>query len=118
LKVMYPKVTEDEFEVFASICDIAQHTRQQMKKEDAKITTFIPTGSVVEMAELVTAGFSLTEIAEVAIYPDFSQDGGTDSERTYVKQLVQKHVKPSNSKNPINDPIKNKASKKVEEIPF
>jgi hypothetical protein len=33
------------------------------------------------------------EAAEVAILPFFSQDGGLESERTYVKQLVQKYIK-------------------------
>jgi hypothetical protein len=35
----------------------------------------------------------LMEAAEVAILPFFSADGGLESERTYVKQLVQKYIK-------------------------
>jgi hypothetical protein len=35
----------------------------------------------------------LFESAEISIFPFFSNDGGVDSERTYVKQLVQKYVK-------------------------
>jgi hypothetical protein len=35
----------------------------------------------------------LFEAAEIGIFPFFSNDGGADSERTYVKQLVQKYVK-------------------------
>lgn len=119
LKVIHPDATNDELETFVAICDIAQHTRQQIKKDDSKISTFIPTGAVVEMAELVSSGFSLSEIAEVSIYPDFNQDGGTDSERTYVKQLVQKHIKPTNVKNPINDPAKkNNPVVPDNEVPF
>ena len=37
-------------------------------------------------------GFTLAEAAEVTIYPLFSEDGGLDSERTYMKQVVQKYV--------------------------
>ena len=40
---------------------------------------------------MIYDGFSLAEAAEVAIYPFFSEDGGVDSERTYVKQIVQKY---------------------------
>ena len=87
-----------------------------MKKEDSKITTFIPTGAVLEMAELVEDGFELSEIAEVAIYPDYASDGGTDSERTYMKQLVQKYIKPPTKKSPINDPLDNASN--TEEVPF
>lgn len=110
-----PNATQEHRDVFASICEIAEHTRKQFKKDDGKITTFIPTGAVIEMAELVCDGFELSEIAEVAIYPDYSQDGGTDSERTYIKQLVQKYIKPPSTKNPINDPIKKNETK---DIPF
>jgi len=33
------------------------------------------------------------EAAEIAILPYFSNDGGLDSERVFVKQLIQKFVK-------------------------
>lgn len=112
-----PDATKEEKDVFVSICEIAEHTRKQFKKEDGKITTFIPTGAVIEMAELVGDGFELSEIAEVAIYPDYSPDGGTDSERTYIKQLVQKYIKPPTTKNPINDPLKKKEDD-TEDVPF
>jgi hypothetical protein len=44
------------------------------------------------MAGLLTDGFTLSECAEVSIYPLYSQDGGMQSERTFIKQLVQKYV--------------------------
>lgn len=114
----HPDANQNELETFISICEIADHTRKQMKKEDTKISTFIPTGAVLEMAELVIDGFELSEIAEVAIYPDYSADGGTDSERTYMKQLVQRFIKPPKTKNPINDPLDDKNKDNTEEVPF
>ena len=42
------------------------------------------------MAGLLNDGFTLAEAAEACIYPFFSSAGGNDSERTYMKQLVQK----------------------------
>ena len=36
-------------------------------------------------------GFTLAEAAEVCIYPFFDEDGGVDSERTFMKQVVQKY---------------------------
>jgi MoxR-like ATPase len=115
LQHINPNADQNELETFISICDIADHTRKQIKKEDAKINTFIPTGAVIEMAELVTDGFELSEIAEVAIYPDYPTDGGVDSERTYMKQLVQKYLKSSVNKSPINDPLE---SSNTQEITF
>ena len=41
-------------------------------------------------------GFSLLETAEVLIYPQYDEAGGLDSERTFVRQLVQKYV-PTNA---------------------
>ena len=49
---------------------------------------------------------NLMEIAETTIYPNFSEDGGVDSERTYVKQLVQKYVKVESKDSLFNDPLK------------
>ncbi len=71
--------------------------------EDSTITSAISPASLVEIAELVVDNFSLTEIAEVAIYPEFPEDGGASSERTFVKQIVEKYI-PSEAKSPINDP--------------
>ena len=39
----------------------------------------------------------------ISIYPFFSQDGGVDSERTYIKQLVQKYQKDENGEPLFND---------------
>ena len=75
-----------------NLAEIAAQTRQEVKSDSARIQTPISTRSVVEMAGLMTDGFTLTECAEVSIYPLYSQDGGLQSERTFVKQLVQKYV--------------------------
>lgn len=93
LKERFNITDEEKLEVLENICDIAEHTRSQVKLEESKITNFIPTRTTVEIAELIVDGFSLIEIAETTIYPNFSDDGGVDSERTYMKQLIQKYIK-------------------------
>lgn len=118
LKIQNPNATIGELDVFVSICDIASHTRKEIKKDDSKISTFIPTGAVIEMAELVRDGFELSEIAEVAIYPDYSEDGGTESERTYIKQLVQKYIHTNVKKSPINDPLETNENEETVDVPF
>jgi nitric oxide reductase NorQ protein len=78
--------------VAGNLADIAGLTRVEIKSDSSRIQTPISTRSVLEMAGLIVDGFTLTECAEVSIYPLYSQDGGLQSERTFVKQLVQKYV--------------------------
>lgn len=81
----------DQLKTLNSLCEIAAHTRTVASTDDGKLSNFIPTRSTVEMAELILDNFTLEEIAETTIYPNFSKEGDVDSERTYVKQLVQKY---------------------------
>jgi len=51
----------------------------------------ISTRNTIEIAELIIDGFSIHDAAELLIYPLYPNDGN-DSERVYVKQLIQKYV--------------------------
>jgi len=93
LKFMFPEVNEYDLK---AIAEIAHHTRTQSMSENGKLTSMVSTRASVEMAGLIYDGFELNEAAEISIYPFFSQDGGVDSERTYIKQLVQKYQKDEN----------------------
>ncbi len=92
LRERYNITDEAQIKTLDNLTDIAEHTRIQVKAEDGKLTNFLSTRAVAEMAELIVDNFSLVEIAECAIYPNFDAEGGNESERTYVKQLVQKHI--------------------------
>jgi nitric oxide reductase NorQ protein len=104
LKFMFPEVSDDNL---IAIAEIAHHTRTQSMSEAGKITSMISTRASVEMTGLVYDGFSLFEAAEISIFPFFSNDGGVDSERTYVKQLVQKYVKDESEDTLFNEPVEN-----------
>lgn len=86
---LYPTIDQT---IIKNLAEIANQTRSEIKSDSAKIQTPISTRSVLEMAGLLTDGFTLSECAEVSIYPLYSQDGGMQSERTFIKQLVQKYV--------------------------
>jgi nitric oxide reductase NorQ protein len=86
---LYPTIDQA---IIKNLAEIANQTRSEIKSDSAKIQTPISTRSVLEMAGLLTDGFTLSECAEVSIYPLYSQDGGMQSERTFIKQLVQKYV--------------------------
>lgn len=90
LTMLYPDTNAEDLK---AIAEIAHHTREQIKSDVGKITTSVSTRTSVEMAGLIYDGFNLIEASEVAIFPLYSQDGGMDSERTYIKQLVQKYVR-------------------------
>ncbi len=73
-----------------TIAEIAEMTRKDVKSDDPKLSTAISTRLCVELAGLMEDGFTLDEGAEVAIYPFYDEDGGVDSERTFMKQFIQK----------------------------
>jgi len=84
----------------------AETTRQLIKTDMSKVSTIISTRVNVEAAGLIYDGFTLMEAAEISILPYFSNDGGLDSERVFVKQLVQKYIKTDDSSqlfNEVND---------------
>jgi MoxR-like ATPase len=102
LTMKYPSMAPDTIK---AIAEIAHTTRTQVKSDDPKVTTIISSRLTVEMAGLIHDGFSLQEAAEVCIYPFFSEAGGVDSERTYMRQLVQKYiVTDSNASTPWANP--------------
>ena len=107
LKFMFPEVNEDDLK---AIAEIAHHTRTQSMSDAGKVTAMVSTRASVEMAGLIYDGFDLFEAAEISIFPFFSNDGGVDSERTYVKQLVQKYVKDENGDPLFNEQVTNEES--------
>ena len=98
--------TPEEVKIMDQLTEISDDLIAQCKLEDASISTIIPPANMVEMAELVLDGFTLEEIAEAAIYPEYPDDGGADSERAFVKSIIQKYIVKDGVKNPQNDPLK------------
>jgi hypothetical protein len=89
LKFLYPTLSD---ELLLSYADIAECTRNEVKRADAKISTIISTRESIECAGLSHDGFSLEEAVELVVYPLYSEAGEEDSERTYIKQVVQGYI--------------------------
>ena len=89
LKYMFPTVDESELK---NIADITHLTRVEASTDNPRITSGVSTRTSVEIAGLLFDGFSLMESADITIYPQYDATGGVDSERTFVKQIVQKFV--------------------------
>jgi len=100
LNYMFPHV---ESVVLGNVAKIASLTRNESKSDTARIGSGVSTRTTVELAGLLFDDFSLEEAAEVCIYPQYDDAGGVDSERTFVKQIVQKFCDDGSSDDLFNE---------------
>ena len=100
LTYMFPNV---DATVVSSVAKIAALTRTESNSDTARINSGISTRTTVEMMGLIYDGFGLDEAAEVCVYPQYDATGGVDSERTFVKQIVQKFCDDGSSDDLFNE---------------
>jgi len=99
LMMMYPSVDEV---VLTNVAKITSMTRNDVKKEVPTLSNSLSTRTAVEIGSLLYDGFSLAEAAEITIFPLFEDAGGAQSERTFIKQYVQKFVGSTEEENLFN----------------
>jgi hypothetical protein len=73
------------------LCNIVGDIRKEVNTDSPRLSTIVSTRNTIEIAELIIDGFSIQDAAELLIYPLYPNDGN-DSERVFVKQLIQKYV--------------------------
>ena len=100
LNYMFPHVDSS---VLGNVAKIASLTRSEASSDTARIPSGISTRTTVELCGLIYDGFNLQEASEVCIYPQYDNTGGVDSERTFVKQIVQKFVDDGTSDDLFNE---------------
>jgi nitric oxide reductase NorQ protein len=100
LTYMFPHVDST---VLGNVAKIANLTRVESKSDTARVGSGISTRTTVELSGLLFDGFTLPEAAEVSIYPQYDSAGGVDSERTFVKQIVQKFCDDGSSDDLFNE---------------
>ena len=100
LNYMFPHVDSG---VLSNVSKIASLTRTESNSETSRISNGISTRTTVELCGLLYDGFNLEEAAEVSIYPQYDNTGGVDSERTFVKQIVQKFCDDGSSDDLFNE---------------
>ena len=100
LQKIYPDMETSDAE---NLAEIAKLTREEIQSDQPQISTMISTRSVIEMGGLLVDGFSLGEVAQVGIYPLYSEEGGLQSERTFMRQIVQKFISDGTDENLFND---------------
>ena len=99
LQMMYPSVNVN---LITSVAEITSMTRSEIKKETPNLTNSLSTRTAVEIGSLLYDGFTLEEAAEITVYPLFDEAGGAQSERTYIRQFVQKYVGSTEEENLFN----------------
>jgi len=97
-KVELTQLLHDKFptldaESKETLAEISDKILKEAQKEDARLTNYLSTRTILEVAELLLDGFDLAESAELLIFPLFDSDGDLQSERIYCRQLVQKFLK-------------------------
>ena len=100
LKYMFPTVDETALK---NVADITHLTRIEAGNDNPRITSGVSTRTSVEIAGLLFDGFSLMEAADITIYPQYDATNGVDSERTFVRQIVQKFVSDGSDENLFTD---------------
>ena len=88
LMILKPLIDE---ETLLQLCSIVGDIRKEINTDSPRLSTMISTRNTIEIAELIMDGFSIHDAAQLLIYPLYPNDGN-DSERVFVKQLIQKYV--------------------------
>jgi hypothetical protein len=88
IKGRYPSINEEKL---LQLCSIINDIRKEVNSNSPRISTMVSTRNTLEIAELILDDFTISEVADLLIYPLYPNDGN-DSERVFVKQLIQKYV--------------------------
>ena len=91
-----PKIDDKTVEILTSIYD---QINTELATNNGKIQTRMSTRSMIRAARHICDGFSINEALDLCIYPYFDQEGGLDSERTFVQIIAQKYVGTGNLEN-------------------
>ena len=94
LKGKFPSIDD---KVLNNLCSIVSSIRKEINSDTPRLSTMVSTRNTIEIAELLDDGFSLEDASQLLIYPLFPNDGN-DSERVFVKQLIQKFVQTESKK--------------------
>ena len=94
LKGKFPSIDD---KVLNNLCSIVSSIRKEINSDTPRLSTMVSTRNTIEIAELLNDGFSLEDASQLLIYPLFPNDGN-DSERVFIKQLIQKFVQAESKK--------------------
>jgi nitric oxide reductase NorQ protein len=94
LNYMFPNVDSKTLEDVAAIAHL---TRVESANDNPRIESGVSTRTSVELAGLLFDGFSLEDASDITILPQYDSTGGVDSERTFIRQIIQKFISDGSS---------------------
>jgi len=103
MKLLAMKYSKLDPQINEALCDISFRIRMECERESSKLSSTLSTRTLIEAAEMSIDDFSIDEIAELIFYPQYPEEGGTDSERIYIRQLVQKYIQKGTKENLFTD---------------
>jgi len=86
LSNIFSEVQDTKIKTVAKLVNLV---RQDVKSEEGQLERNLSTRHSIEMVSLINDGFTIEEVLEIVVYPNYSSEGGLESELTYVKQLLQ-----------------------------
>ena len=86
LSNIFSEVEDTKIKTVAKLVTLV---RQDVKSDEGQLERNLSTRHSIEMVSLINDGFTIEEVLEIVVYPNYSTDGGLESELTYVKQLLQ-----------------------------
>ena len=69
-----------------TLCDISDKIKKECSSNNPKISSIFSTQTLLEAAEMKINGFSIEDIAQLIIYPQYPNDGEIDSEPLFVME--------------------------------
>jgi len=88
MKMMFPSVKVKDLE---NVVDLSEKIRLDYESDAPQVNTLLATRECIEVVGLIDDGFSFIEATTEGVLPLFSKEGGTQSPRTFVLQILQNY---------------------------
>ena len=97
IRTVFPVLTVEVSELISKIVDKLNDFVYGNAGSDARdLPKPISTRAIIELASLVYDGFSVEDAIDSVIVPEYSTEGGVESDRTFVKQTIQGFINQDN----------------------
>ena len=87
LNKLYPGLSKMQTNALTSLADIV---RNDLQSDNPRVQTHISTRMLINTGGLISDGFSLHDAVRETILTHYENEGGADSERTFIAQVFQK----------------------------
>jgi nitric oxide reductase NorQ protein len=96
IRQVCPTISDRDADALTAIYEQINH---EVNTNSGRLSSGLSTRTTLAAAKVICDGFTLQESLEACVYPYFSEDGGTESELTYVRQIALKYLPQDNLSN-------------------